>query len=153
MNESPTFLFFVIAAIVWLVVLLLWMIPVRRKERQQFAAPEDTDSMFRVLFENETVTCIRPDGTVESFSFHRLKRVEILTTEDGPFLPDVFWVFHDSSGSGAVIPDGAEGFQEVMERVLDLEGFDFNRFIESQGCTSHAVFPVWEQSSPDISKI
>lgn len=147
MSDIPTSLIFGITLIVLVAALVFWLTPIIRRERKIGSKIYHTGPMSRVILENDTVTCIRPGGTVESFSFQKLISIEILTTEDGPFLPDLFWVFHEEAGGGAVIPAEAEGFQEVADRAFDLEGFDFSRFIESQGSTSPATFPVWKRPS------
>jgi hypothetical protein len=44
------------------------------------------------------VSCTRPDKTVERVGWDDLESVELVTTDQGPFLPDVFWVLHGSAG-------------------------------------------------------
>lgn len=104
------------------------------------------ESEFLISIDNDRVTCTRPDGRSESFQWDSLIKVEIMTTSDGPFAPDVFWVFHDDSGAGAVIPSGATGEDQLMDKALELPGFDSKAFIESQSSTSEARFPVWQRS-------
>jgi len=41
-----------------------------------------------------------------------LKEVGILTTDEGPFVDDVFWNLLKKDGKGGAIPSETEGMQE-----------------------------------------
>ena len=43
---------------------------------------------YTIAVTNDTVEYEHPDGTVDSIKWAGLRRVEILTTDEGPFLPD-----------------------------------------------------------------
>ena len=81
------------------------------------------ESLFTVEISETGVTCRRPDRKIESVLWDDLERVEILNTEAGPHRPDVFWVLHGTN-SGCVIPQGATGDRELLERLQKLPGFD-----------------------------
>ncbi len=119
----------------------LW-IAYRGRKTEEFI-PEE--SLFDVKAEGTQITCIRPNGSVESFDWAKLVKVDILTTEDGPLLPDVFWVFYDSENSGAVIPQGAPGLAPLTEKTMSLPGFDSESLIEAMSSTAHGTFPVWKK--------
>ena len=88
----------------------------------------------------------RPDGLVESVRWDDLERVEVLTTSDGPLLPDVFWLLHGSAGNGGcVIPQGATGDGELLKRLQELPRFDNKAFINAMGSTQPALFVCWEK--------
>jgi len=52
-----------------------------------------------------------------------LQKVEVVTTSDGPFHPDVFWVLHGTEG-GCAVPQGATGDKQLLDRLQALPGFD-----------------------------
>src|SRR5688572_14627335 len=83
----------------------------------------DPESRFIVRLSEEAVSCERPDGKVERVSWNDLQRVEILSTADGPFLPNAFWVL-TGTDSGCVIPWGATGNVALLERLQRLPRFD-----------------------------
>lgn len=121
-----------------------WIAPRLRAGRE--TAPPESD--FSVLEENGKVVCVRPEGKVESFRWDELVRIEILTTADGPFAPDFFWVFFAEEG-GAVIPSGAAGLDPVTDRAFALPGFDHQGFIEGAiPSTEEAGFVVWRRPDP-----
>lgn len=99
-------------------------------------------SMIVVQCGETTLTCARPDGKVEKVDWDDLQRVEIVTTDEGPWNPDVFWVLHGSE-SGCLVPQGATGERELLERLEKLPGFDNTEFIRAMGCTSNERFHLW----------
>src|SRR5581483_6670864 len=76
-----------------------------------------------VSFDDKLVYYHRPDGAKEEVSWSELAAVEILTTDAGPFLCDVFFVLHGNE-RGCVVPQEAEGCNELLERLQQLPGFD-----------------------------
>ena len=146
----------------WL--LELWM---RRGESRtltrvldQAHQPGSQDPEARPLLEPERrtvvrlsdteVVCERPDGKVEQVGWAELEKVELVTTGDGPFAPDVFWVLH-GTGGGCAIPQGATGEKELLERLQGLPGFDNGAVIEAMGSTSDRRFLCWQRGGNHTS--
>lgn len=92
------------------------------------------------------VVCERPDGTVERVGWDDLQKVAVVTTGDGPFAPDVFWVLHGRTG-GCAIPQGATGDRQLLERLQALPGFDNNAVIAAMSSTSDRRFVCWERTA------
>ena len=88
------------------------------------------------------VVCERPDGKVERVGWGDLEKVEVVTTSDGPFAPDVFWVLHGTVG-GCAVPQGATGDGDLLARLQALPGFDNNAVIEAMSATSDRRFLCW----------
>ncbi|MHC5021058.1 MAG: hypothetical protein ACYTGX_13295 [Planctomycetota bacterium] len=86
------------------------------------------------------------DGQCESVHFAALAHVAILTTADGPFGPDLFWVLVDLAGNGCVIPGQADIAEALLERVQKLPGFDNATLIKAMSSTEEAKFPLWTKS-------
>lgn len=42
------------------------------------------------------------------------------------------------------MPQGAIGDQRLVDRLLELPGFDDTAFIKTMGCTSNKRFDVWQ---------
>ena len=97
-----------------------------------------------VAFDERGVTCNRPDGTMEEVTWEELECVEIVTTDTGPFVEDVYWVLHGLE-RGCVVPDEAEGCKELLERLQRLPGFNNHAVMDAMSCTSNARFLVWER--------
>ena len=118
-----------IAAGVVVGLVLIWR---RRRAVRRGLEPE---SRFIVRISDTEVACERPDGKTERVGWGDLERVEILTTSEGPMVPDVFWILHGTNG-GCAIPQGATGERALLERLQALPGFDNGQVIEAMGSTS-----------------
>lgn len=103
-------------------------------------------SRFVVRLSDWEVICERPDGKVERVSWADLQKVEVVTTSDGPFAPDVFWVLHGTDG-GCAVPQGATGDSQLLERLQALPGFDHGTFIEAMSSTSDKRFLCWQRAA------
>jgi hypothetical protein len=102
-------------------------------------------SDFIVDVSETGATCVRADGRTESVKWDDLQRVEILTTDDGPFAPDIFWVLHGSS-NGCVIPWGATGEQTLLERLQALPNFRNEVIVNATSLTNCNQLLCWERS-------
>jgi hypothetical protein len=69
-----------------------------------------------VSFDENLVTSYRADRTTEQVSWEELAAVEIVTTDAGPFVCDVFLVLH-GKGRGCDVELEAEGCKELLERL------------------------------------
>lgn len=103
------------------------------------------ESDFVVDVSEAGVTCRRPDGKTASVIWSDLRRVEILTTDDGPFAPDMFWVLYGSS-DGCVIPWGATGEKALLERLQALPEFRNDVIVNAVGLTTNNQLLCWERT-------
>lgn len=95
----------------------------------------------------DAVTRVRPDGVEETIRWDDLHEVVIVTTDEGPWQDDVFLMLVAADGkSGCVVPQSAEGSQQLLERLQQLPGFDSGAVVEAMGSTSEATFPCWKRS-------
>jgi hypothetical protein len=87
------------------------------------------------------------DGKVESARWSELSEIWIVTTADGPFADDMFWVLRERSGGGCVVPSQATGAKAIVDRLEKLPGFDFEQMILAMASTGDAKFVVWRAPS------
>lgn len=104
------------------------------------------ESRFVVRLSDTEVVCERPDGKVERVDWADLQKIEVVTTSDGPFAPDVFWVLHGTDG-GCVVPQGATGDGRLLERLQALPSFDNDAVIEAMCSTSDRRFLCWQRAA------
>jgi hypothetical protein len=98
-----------------------------------------------VTFDDESVTCQRPKGKTESVRWKDLAAVIIETNDTGPFGTDVYWLLLGRDGaSGCVIPNGATGEKELVNRLQQLPGFDDNSVIAAMGSVTNQSFLCWK---------
>ena len=75
-----------------------------------------------------------------------IDEVVIVTTDDGPFADDVFWVLRCGDRE-EVIPDGSPASANLLETLQKLPGFDNEAVIKAMMCTDNARFVVWRRSA------
>jgi hypothetical protein len=101
-----------------------------------------------VTFDDEGVRCARRNGLVESVRWDDLRIVFIETTNQGPFVDDMFWVLGGNSG-GCIVPSEAKGCNELLARLQQLPGFDNKAVILAAQSTENSRFVCWHHE--DIS--
>jgi hypothetical protein len=89
-------------------------------------------------------------GTRAAIAWDTLVRIEIVTTDQGPFQEDVFWFFVDADGSACSLP-GAEVDGSVLERVSALPGVHYEAVIQAMGSCEDAQFLVWSRTESGAS--
>lgn len=98
-----------------------------------------------VTFNEEVITCQRPSGLVETVKWADLQMIMIMTTEDGPAVNDVFWVF-EAGNSGCVVPSDADGMERLLIRLQQLPGFDNESVLTAMASTTNQQFVCWKQA-------
>lgn len=104
-----------------------------------------------VVLDERGVTRTLGNGKAESVRWATLREVFIVTTDEGPWVNDVFWVLLDDDG-GCAVPWEAECAQSLLARLQQLNGFDNQRVIEAMGCTDNARFDVWRREPAKVAK-
>ncbi|MGH8178760.1 MAG: hypothetical protein ACREV5_21080 [Steroidobacter sp.] len=102
----------------------------------------------RVKFDAQEIRRFLPDGRMESISWSELREIGILTTDEGPGVDDVFWLFLSAEQSrGCAVSNYAEGFAELLPRIQELPGFDNEAVVKAMGSASNNRFVVWRAES------
>jgi hypothetical protein len=100
----------------------------------------------RVVITESAVTRTRPDGVEESIQLGDLSEVGILTTDEGPWQEDVYFLLIGSDGkSGCVVPQSAEGCDKLLSYLQKLPGFNNEAVIKAMGSTTNAKFVCWKR--------
>lgn len=102
---------------------------------------------LRASFDDDGVSLERSGRALGTVAWRDLVAVEFVTTDEGPFSEDVFLVLHDG-GPGFVVPQGAEDFGALLERLQKLPGFENRAVIDAMGSTENARFPCWSRPGP-----
>ena len=80
-----------------------------------------------------------------------LVKIEIITTDQGPFAQDLFWHLTDEIGQMAIIPGGATDAPDLLDRLGGLPGFNHMAVLAAMGSTDNARFQIW--SRPGQNKV
>jgi len=94
----------------------------------------------------QTVTVKRSFSRPFFVRIHDLDEIGVETTDQGPFVEDVFWVLRRSK-TRLRIGDPHPISKMLMECFQSLEGFDWRPFIEAQICTDNRYFVCWRRVS------
>lgn len=99
-----------------------------------------------VTFNGDGISCEGPGERSQRIGWAGLDRVLIQTTDAGPFVPDVFWIFlaKDEHRDPVIIPGEAQGLSDLLSELQSrLTGFDNEVVIAAMGSTDCQVFQVW----------
>ena len=100
-----------------------------------------------VTIDSDGIVCTYPDGESSAIRWDELWTVEIQTTDEGPWLEDVFFVLYDSSEKPVlVVPQEAVGSQDLLVALQELPEYDDDAVIRAMGCTSNQNFRCWRGS-------
>ncbi len=80
------------------------------------------------------------------YLFKDLKKATIITTDQGPFEEDVFWLLLFKIP--IMIPQAA-GTDKLLEKLQKLPGFDNENVIKAMTCTENDSFLVWEKKNKE----
>ena len=116
----------------------------RRKE----SIPQISDGVDSgaVSYDEESIVRRLSDGRTEVIRWDDIQRVSIVTTDDGPFTDDVFWVITGENG-GCLVPSETHGAKELLHRLQLLPNFKNEAVIEAMGSTERAEFICWQRSN------
>jgi hypothetical protein len=91
-------------------------------------------------------------GIVEEVSWPDLLGVDIVTTDQGPTVEDVFFVLHGKDDRGCAVPQDVAVKLKLLERLQSLPDFDNGKVIEAMGCAENARFVCWKKKQEARSK-
>ena len=100
----------------------------------------------RVEVNAQGVTGRCPGGKSERVAWADLTRVWILTTDEGPFVEDSFWVLEGGNGEGCVVGN-EEMPGELLDRLMALPGFNHDTMIKAMGTADDGRFECWKAPS------
>jgi hypothetical protein len=100
----------------------------------------------RVVVDDRGVHRLRGERLVEAVTWEELVEIRVLTTSEGPFAEDVFFVL-DAGDHGCVVRQ-ALAPDELLARVQALPAFDNERLIEAMSSTDDAQFVCWRRPRP-----
>ena len=102
--------------------------------------------MYTPVFEYDTERgSIRYGENIQYIPWQLVVKVEILTTDKGPWEEDVWWLFHLADVDEPIgIPQGAENNKDLFD-VLDkyFAGADMDALFAGMVSVDNALFRVW----------
>lgn len=87
------------------------------------------------------------DGRVEAVQWEALESVDLLGSDEGPFVDDLFWLLRSADG-GCVVPGSDPAAAALLARLQALPGFDNEGLIRALASTENARFRLWQRRDP-----
>ena len=100
----------------------------------------------RILIDDLVVRRELGDGRIEEVAWTDLVEVEIVTTDEGPYVDDVFFLLVGRDGTGCCVPQGAPGSEPLLDRLQALPNFDNGQVIRAMSCAENARFVCWKKT-------
>jgi hypothetical protein len=108
-------------------------------------------SVSTIVIDDRGVRRTLANGSEEQVSWDGLLEVSVLTTSDGPFAEDVFFVLVGRDDTGCVIPQSSPESAQLLERLQRLPGFDNEAIIRAMSSTEDARFLCWRRT-PQVDR-
>ncbi len=103
------------------------------------------EERYIIILTDEGLTVTHPEQAVQQIQWAEIEKIELVTTDEGPWLPDV-WLVLSGGGNICSIPQGASHYEEVYDKVSALPGFDFESVLSAMTSTDNARFVLWRKS-------
>ena len=94
-------------------------------------------------FTEDALCYHQPDGTARTVRWDELRTVLIETTDQGPFVEDVWWILIDNAGH-CMIPQMA-GTEALLARLQELPNFDNDAVIAAMASVENQIFVAWQR--------
>lgn len=96
----------------------------------------------RVIFDAARVWTTLRGELRESVNFDRIDEIIIITNDRGPYGEDIFWMLAGGD-EGLVFGQGWPGADALVEKLMELPGFDHKKMIDAMGSVGEGRFSVW----------
>jgi hypothetical protein len=99
---------------------------------------------YRLAITNDDVACEHRNRSREAIRWENVERIWLVTTSDGPRLPD-HWLLLEGEVGGCSVPTEAVGFDAIWDELKRFAGFDYGPLI--RGGTDDARYLCWDRQS------
>ena len=95
--------------------------------------------------DDERIT-LRAPGRVESVAWRDVVEIGIVTTADGPYAEDFYWLLIGEHGDGCAITNELACETSLLDELgKRFDNLDFEAIIRASGCCEEASFLVWRR--------
>jgi hypothetical protein len=98
-----------------------------------------------VTMTEEEITRTSANGETETVRFDDLEEVYIVTTDEGPFFEDLFYVLIGHNGRAIIGQEWAEKLK-LLDKLVVLPEFDLEQFIQAMGSVQNNHFVLWRKA-------
>jgi len=98
------------------------------------------ESKWVVDIKNEELISINYQKEVMKFPINSIKKIVIETNDSGPWGTDLWWKVFSIQEEPMIIPNGATGESEMIEKFEKIEGFSNDALAKAMSCVLNAEF-------------
>ncbi len=105
------------------------------------------EEKFVVSFDDEKISCKRPDGVTESVTWDDLQSVTVEATHAGGDAAAYIWILWGKDrATGCVFPGGAKGVSEIQKKLRStLENWHQKQLVDAQTSTENSTYTLWHK--------
>jgi hypothetical protein len=113
-----------------------------KSRAQQISSDLKRGPSFEVEANADTVSLRNPDASSRTLAWSDVRRILVVTTDEGPQLTDVFFIL-EGAGAALVIPQDAKGNETLVDWLVRVKGFDHMAFVKAMGSSDNAELECW----------
>jgi hypothetical protein len=112
-----------------------------------FAAERTRKAQTVVAVTGSEIVLTSPKGEVRRVAWSSLTKVVLRTTDEGPYLPDIFWLFYAGGDKPALtVIGGTEGDQDLVPALQErLPHFRNDLLIKAMTSPYNHIYLLWEK--------
>jgi len=114
----------------------------RRKQTSAVTGALKRGWTFTLTTDAERVRLRGDDGSDATIAWAGVRRIAVVTTDEGPQSSDVF-VRLEAPDATLVVPTDARNNEAFVDQLLEIEGFDVASFTKAMTSAELAEFPCW----------
>ncbi len=99
----------------------------------------------KVEIDNEKLTLFWANNKKEIFFLSDLRKVALITTNEGPFQPDIFWLLMFRIPIMVPSDELIPGSLKITDYILNLPNFNYDKYIAAISSTDNQGFELWEK--------
>ena len=130
-------------ALVCVAALIFWFTSKRKQRKEVWETTPG--GPYQVIVKDESISCTHPNRATELIRWDEINEIRLVTTSDGPLLPDEWYLFV-GDGGGCSVPSEAKGFDKLWDIFeTRFPGFDYEGIIQAGAADEQRV--LWKKPS------
>lgn len=106
-------------------------ITIKKSNTQKYVWDTTPGGSFSLIITEHEIACEHPERERESVPWDEITEIMLVTTDEGPFLPDMWFVFMGKS-KGCSVPSEAKGIDLLWDEIKKrFNNFNYDAVIQA----------------------
>lgn len=105
---------------------------------------EAKERVVKIRFDEDALWTTFEGALRDRVHWDRIEQIVIKTTDRGPREDDVIWIFFGGD-EGVIVGSEANGMSSLVDRLVQLPGFDHREMIDAMSSMQDRNFVVWKK--------